>query len=97
MANPSSLVLHHIARLFPQNEQEEVSRLLGEDCGTALPGSENASPDFYERVQCAALKLSEGRIDKLYDAIALAQTDWRDLLVSAGFAEQTQAHRDWRE
>ena len=97
MTNLSSLVLHHIARLFPEKEQEEASRLLREDCGTALPGSENASPEFYERVQCAALKLSEGRIDKLYDAIALAQTDWRDLLVSAGFAEQTQAHRDWQE
>ena len=41
--------------------------------------------------------LSEGRVDKLYDAIALAQTDWRDLLVSAGFAEDIQAHKDWKE
>ena len=68
-----------------------------EDCGTVLPGTDNASPESFERVQCAALKLSEGWIDKLFDAIALAQTDWRDLLVSAGFAEDTQAHKDWKE
>ncbi len=97
MADPFSLVKIHIARLFPPEKQEEVTHLLKEDCGTALPGTDNASPEFFVRVQCAALKLSEGRIDKLYDAIALAQTDWRDLLVSAGFAEDTQAHEDWKE
>ena len=96
MATLSSLVLHHISRLFSGADQEEVERLLREDCGVALPGATNASPEFYERVQCAVLKLSDGNMDKLYDAIALAQTDWRDALVAAGFAEQTQAHRDWQ-
>lgn len=90
------LVQHHIERLFPGVEQEEVARLLHEDCGVVLAFSQGASPDFFERVQCAALKLSEGQMDKLYDAIALAQTDWRDLLVCAGFAEDTQAHKDWK-
>jgi hypothetical protein len=97
MTDPSSLVQNHIARLFPPEEQDEVTRLLKEDCGTVLPLTDNASPEFFERVQCAALKLSEGRMDKLYDAIALAQTDWRDLLVVAGFAEDPVAHKDWRE
>ena len=70
---------------------------MQEDCGAALPGTDNAPAEFFERVRCAALRLSEGRVDKLYDAIALAQTDWRDLLVAAGFAEHTQAHKDWKE
>jgi hypothetical protein len=95
MADPTSLVQNHVMRLFPPEEQEEVMLLLQEDCGAALAYSENASPEFFERVQCAALRLSDGRMDKLYDAIALAQTDWRDLLVCAGFAEHTQAHKDW--
>ena len=88
---------NHIVRLFPLEEQEEVAHLLRDECGTALPRTDNASSEFFERVQCAALKLSEGRVDKLYDAIALAQTDWRDLLVSAGFAEDPLAHKDWPE
>ena len=97
MTAPAPLVQSHIARLFPPEEQEEVTRLLQEDCGTALPGTDHASPESFERVQCAVLKLSEGRMDRLYDAVALAQTDWRDLLVVAGFAEDTQAHKHWKE
>ena len=97
MRNLNSVVQGHIVCLFPQEEQEEVIQLLREDCGENLPGTNNASPEFLERVQCAALKLSQGRMEKLYDAISLAQTDWRDLLVSAGFAEDTQAHKDWKE
>lgn len=97
MTDLTPLVQSHILRLFPPEEHEEVTHLLREDCCTVLPGTDNASPEFFERVHCAALKLSEGRADKLYDAIALAQTDWRDLLVSAGFAEDPLAHNDWRE
>ena len=97
MTAPTLLVQYHVARLFPAQEREEVTRLLQEDCGAALPGTDNASAEFFERVRCAALKLSQGRVDKLYDAITLAQTDWRDLLVAAGFAEDPQAHRDWKE
>ncbi|MDP3939643.1 MAG: hypothetical protein Q8R92_16120 [Deltaproteobacteria bacterium] len=32
---------------------------------------------------------------KLVDAIALAQTDWRDVLVGADFAEDPLAHESW--
>ena len=97
MTDLTPLVQNHILRLFPLEEQDEVTHLLQEDCGAALSHTDNASPECFERVQCAALKLSEGRVDKLYDAIALAQTDWRDLLVSAGFAEDPLAHKDWQE
>ena len=31
----------------------------------------------------AALKLSEGNLDRLREAIGLAKTDWRDLLMAA--------------
>lgn len=102
MNAPSFLVQGHIARLFPSGEREEVTHILQNDCGADLVPPKSAPPEFFDRVECAALKLSEGRInklegriDKLYDAIALTQTNWRDLLVSAGFAECTQAYKDW--
>jgi hypothetical protein len=97
MTDPTPLVQSHIARLFPLEEREEVTHLLREDCGAVLSGTDSAAPELFERVQCAALKQSEGRVEKLYDAIALAQTDWRDLLVCAGFAEDPLANKDWRE
>jgi len=96
MKNVTPMVRNHILRLFRPEEQSEVARLLQEDCSAELPGTRNASAEGIERIQCAALKLSDGCMEKLYDAIALAQTDWRDLLVSAGFANDTQAHKQWR-
>ncbi|HSF95772.1 MAG TPA: hypothetical protein VLA52_12165 [Thermohalobaculum sp.] len=89
MPDLSPLVMRHVLRLFAPEDQFEAARLLRDDC------SMGNSPALSERVQCAALKLSEGRIDRLYDAIALAQTDWRDLLVAAGFAEGPRAHLAW--
>jgi len=49
-----------------------------------------------ERFRFAALKLSRGRMDKLADAVRLANKDWRDLLVAAGFADSVDAHKDWK-
>ena len=96
MKGITPLVASHILRLFAEADREAAGHLMREDLGAALPGAESASIASIERVQCAALKLSGGRMDKLYDAIALAQTDWRDFLVAAGFANDPRAHKDWR-
>jgi hypothetical protein len=91
MPDLSPLVMRHVLRLFAPAGQFEAARLLRDDC---CPG---AGPALSERIQCAALKLSQGRIDLLCDAIALARTDWRDLLVAAGFDHDAKAHLDWPE
>jgi hypothetical protein len=56
---------------------------------------EDGGEMFSERICAALLKCSNGKIDNLYEAINLANTDWRDLLVSAGFAEDISAHKNW--
>ncbi|HEY2532393.1 MAG TPA: hypothetical protein VGJ20_31435 [Xanthobacteraceae bacterium] len=38
------------------------------------------------------LRLSEGKLDQLEHAIALAKADWRDLLMAAGFEHDVDAH-----
>jgi hypothetical protein len=48
-----------------------------------------------ERIWLAALKLSGGDIGRLDNAVLLAQTDWRDLLVAAGFGSDSSAHFPW--
>jgi hypothetical protein len=48
-----------------------------------------------ERIRFAALKLSEGSIARLKQAVLLANTDWRDLLVFAGFGGDPSAHKSW--
>jgi len=35
-------------------------------------------------------------MDKLREAVKLANTDWRDLLVAAGFADSVDAHKHWK-
>ena len=48
-----------------------------------------------ERLRFAALRLSHGDLRALAEAITLGQTDWRDLLVAADFADDIHAHEKW--
>ncbi|MDH3282227.1 MAG: hypothetical protein OEQ18_14015, partial [Gammaproteobacteria bacterium] len=56
---------------------------------------ENGDKYKMERLRFAVLKLSEGEIDRLVQAIELAQVDWRDLLMAAGFGQDIEAHNQW--
>jgi hypothetical protein len=83
-----------IAAMFVEGEQAEAEQLLVEECGANLPFVSNSASDL-ERIRFAALKVSDGDLDRLYEAIELAQTDWRDLLVTADFGEDPEAHAQW--
>jgi hypothetical protein len=84
-----------IDRLFAPHLRDEVADLLALECGRNLPLRQDASDAALERIQFAALKQSGGDMDALVAAIELAQIDWRDLLVVAGFAMDVQAHEHW--
>ncbi|MAE67902.1 MAG: hypothetical protein CMJ18_26920 [Phycisphaeraceae bacterium] len=81
--------------LFADEDRAEAERLLVEDCGDNLPFCEGSNASSLERIRFAVLKLSDGELPKLIEAIVLAQTDWRDLLVVAGFANDIHAHDSW--
>lgn len=55
-----------------------------------LPG--RRSPDGDERICGAVLIVADGDLDRLVEAAAEAEVDWRDVLVPAGLE-----HDDWRE
>lgn len=84
-----------IARLFPAADRDLVSALLSEDCGNNLPGCEDADAAALERIRFAVLKLSGGDFNALQRAVDLAKTDWRDVLVFAGFGDDVKAHEAW--
>ena len=84
-----------LASLFTGEDRAEARRLLETGCGRNLPLLEQASAAELERVQFAALKVSGGELNKLQAAVHLAQQDWRDLLVAAGFAKNETAHQTW--
>jgi hypothetical protein len=84
-----------IDSLFQPVRREEVVELLMHQCGNNLPFWQKSDEFELERVRFAALKLSGGDLEKLRKAIKLAQTDWRDLLMAAGFGHDVNAHKGW--
>ncbi len=85
-----------VRHLFPEaNRREKVRRKLIERCGTGMPMCEHSSPEGLERLRFAALKLSRGAFEELDFAVELANTDWRDVLVAAGFGSGLGAHEKW--
>ncbi len=81
--------------LFSDPERQTAVDLLVQECGDNLPLCEDTSPKKSERIRFAVLKMSEGDLGKLREAVDLAKLDWRDLLVSAGFANDIRAHLQW--
>lgn len=84
-----------VRALFKAEDRTEAERILAEECGNNLPLMQNSDAIQLERIRYAALKLSQGELDALRQAVQLAQTDWRDALVSAEFATNLTAHKDW--
>ena len=85
----------HVVTLFAGGDVGEAERLLAEECGENLPLVGSTKPTLLERIRFAAIKMSEGDLTKLQTAIRVAQQDWRDLLVAAGFAHRVDAHERW--
>lgn len=74
-----------IDRDFEPVRRPEVLRLIASLAITA------GSSEGAERIGGAILIVAGGDIDRLVEAAALAETDWRDVLVAAGLQ-----HDDWR-
>ena len=84
-----------IEALFPPPSVGPAAELLLEFCGGEVPFSNTLGAAGVERVRFAALKVCQGRLDLLCQACDMANTDWRDLLVAAGFANDPEAHLHW--
>jgi hypothetical protein len=86
-----------VQKMYPDQEQEEVAKILAEQCGNNLPFCDTFNKTGLERVRFAVLKLSKGNIEKLRNAVGEAQTDWRDTFMAAGFAQSLFEHIRWAE
>ena len=82
---------------FPSKDVAEASRWLDEECGHHLPACQNLDEVGMERIRFAAIKLSQGNIPKLLEAIDQARVDWRDLLMAADFGYDVEAHQTWAQ
>ncbi len=84
-----------VDRLFRHQDRATAAAMLADRCGNNLPLLEALDELQLERVRFAALRLSEGNLDELARAIELAKSDWRDLLMAAGFGDHPRAHQSW--
>lgn len=96
MVDLSHATWERVRVLFPPAQHDEVAAILQNECGNNLPFLGKETAEGLERCRFAALKLSRGRMDGLREAVRLANTDWRDLLVAAGFADSVDAHKNWK-
>jgi hypothetical protein len=81
--------------LFVGPARQRATDLLIAQCGNNLPFCEGSDARGLERIRFAALKLSNGDLAKLQKAVEIAMTDWRDVLVAAGFGNDVRAHESW--
>ena len=88
-----SNLLTAITNLFTPDEYETITKILIEECNADK--IHVSSEIDVERIQLAVLNLSEGDTDKFLAAAQLAQLDWRDVLVAAGFGNDLEAHLKW--
>ena len=86
-------VIAVITNLFAPDEHKAITKILIEECNAKKLYA--SSEKGVERIQLAVLKLSNGDIDKFLAAVELAQLDWRDVLVAAGFGNNLDAHSKW--
>lgn len=84
-----------LIRAFSGEDLLEARALLEADCAENVPLWNACTPSGLDRLRIAAIKASGGTIAGLVDALVLAETDWRDLLVSAGFGYDVTAHESW--
>ncbi|GAA6136255.1 hypothetical protein NBRC116583_00020 [Arenicella sp. 4NH20-0111] len=92
----TNTTLSAVETLFLAEECDEVKELLLADCSNNVPGCSRWEQEHLERLWLSVLKLSAGNLEKLYSSISLAQTDYRDLFMSAGFGHDALAHKKWK-
>lgn len=87
--------LRRLDALFVGNDRDAAAELLVTRCAANLPLWPDADERGLERIRFAALKLSWGDLGELRRAVQLAEVDWRDVLVAAGFAHDPRTHESW--
>lgn len=84
-----------ISRLFTRSEGSVISDLLVRAVSADIPFCADSSPEQMERIRFAIIKMTKQSPLNLAVGIYLAQTDLRDLLMSAGFGDDAAQHMAW--
>jgi hypothetical protein len=91
----ASLRVAALVNLAPANLRREILSLLDSRCSTGLPFCEKDRDELIERIQMAVIRKTAFDMRCISENVDLANTDWRDLLVLAEFADDLSAHQVW--
>ena len=81
--------------LFDEPFRSQLRAALVESVSESIPFCENQTPEGMDRIRFAVVKLVASNTGNLDRAINLSQTDWRDLLMGAGFGYDIDQHNAW--
>ena len=84
-----------LLRAFSPQNQREVAQVLVSECADNLPFLEHQDEYGLEPVRFAVVKLSGGNVAEFRWWASIAQQDWPDLLVAAGFSGSPTAYQEW--
>ena len=95
MSELSQNTLNLVYSLYETSEAQKVCERLDNECGTEALLCEGWTPRQMDRIRYAVLRLATEKDMCLDSAINLAKSDWRDLLLAAGFGNDLDAHEKW--
>jgi hypothetical protein len=78
--------------IFPEEKWEYVRKIIIERLLSPYPNCGNT-----EQICLSALKYSKGQLDRFLIGIEEGEKDFRDLIVSAYFATDINAHIKWAD
>jgi len=83
--------------LIKEPLRTRVRKILVNEVGKTVPFCSGETPEGMDRIRFAVIKLTAEDVEKLDYAVKEAQTDWRDLLMAAGFGYSAKEHDRWYE
>jgi hypothetical protein len=96
MIKLSNRVKDVIDTMYSAEDAPLVKAHLIYECADNIPMCDKSTPAQMDRIRLSVLKVSSGDYQKLKNAVALAQKDWRDLFMAAGFGHDAEAHNKWQ-
>ena len=81
--------------LFDEPMRSHVKHTLLDSVSENIPFCDNETPEGMDRIRFSVMKLANENSDNFAMAVELAQTDWRDLFMAAGFGHDANEHNNW--
>ena len=81
--------------LFDEPMRSHVKRTLLDSVSENIPFCDDETPEGMDRIRFSIMKLTDENSDNFAMAVELAQTDWRDLFMAAGFGHDANEHNNW--